>query len=107
MALIVWLAPMDHVTMLPKNVKSRATTAMLNSHDAPPSTSSNMSLSASVMPVTMLTSSVLIDARMPNVANMYTARIAAPARMIILGTSRLGSLMFPPAELMSSKPMYE
>ena len=44
------------------------------------------------MPVTMLTSSVLIDARMPNVANMYTARIAAPARMIILGTSRCRSV---------------
>ena len=66
-----------------------------------------MSLSASTMPVTMLTSAVLVAARIPNVANMYTARIAAPARTIILGTSRLGSLIAPPAELISSKPMYE
>ena len=29
-----------------------------------------MSLSASTMPVTMLTSAVLVAARMPNVANM-------------------------------------
>ncbi len=66
-----------------------------------------MSLSASTMPVTMLTSAVFVAARTPNVANTYTARIAAPATMIILGTSRLGFLIAPPAELMSSKPMYE
>ena len=68
-ALIVWLAPIDHVTMLPKNVNSRATTTMSNSHDAPPRMSLNMSLSASTMPVTMLTSAVLVAARIPNVAN--------------------------------------
>ena len=67
---MVWLAPMDHVTMLPKNVKSSMTMAMLNSQPALPNTESNIALSASVMPVTMLTSSAGVAASTPNVANM-------------------------------------
>ena len=56
--------------MLPKKVNRSATTTMLKSHVAPPRTSSKESLRASTIPVTMLTSSVSIEARIPNVANM-------------------------------------
>ena len=60
--------------------------------------------SASQVPVRRLSSDRGTEIRMPATPSMYTTEITRPESRITRGTSRCGSRISSPAELISSKP---